>query len=91
LRKSASDCCRKAVAPSTSPVQTLLPTLASPQLTPSAGSAVSPKRKSVVTLPSLSATSRGLIVAVALVETSRLLAGGGETTGLAVLKDVVSI
>jgi hypothetical protein len=39
-----------------------------------------------VALPSLSATSRCLVVTVALVETSGLLAGGGETAGLAVLE-----
>lgn len=38
-----------------------------------------------MSLPGLSATSLGLVVAVALVETTRLLAGSGETTGLAVL------
>lgn len=36
-------------------------------------------------LPGLSAAGLGLVVAVALVETARLLAGGGEATGLAVL------
>lgn len=40
-------------------------------------------------LPGLSAASLGLVVAVALVETTRLLAGGGETTRLAVLVDGV--
>ncbi len=40
-------------------------------------------------LPGLSAASLGLVVAVALVETARLLAGGGETAGLAVLVDGV--
>jgi len=38
-----------------------------------------------VSLPGLPATGRGLVVAVSLVETSRLLASGGKTTGLAVL------
>ena len=40
-------------------------------------------------LPGLSAASLGLGVAVALVETARLLAGGGKTAGLAVLVDGV--
>ena len=40
-------------------------------------------------LPGLSAASLGLVVAVALVETAGLLAGGGEATGLAVLVDGV--
>ena len=40
-------------------------------------------------LPGLSAASLGLVVAVALVETTGLLAGGGETTRLAVLVDGV--
>ena len=39
--------------------------------------------------PGLPAASLGLVVAVALVETARLLAGGGEATGLAVLVDGV--
>lgn len=39
--------------------------------------------------PGLSATGTGLVVAVALVETTGLLAGGGETTALAVLVDGV--
>lgn len=38
-----------------------------------------------MTLPGLSAASLGLVVAVALVETAGLLAGGGEAAGLAVL------
>lgn len=40
-------------------------------------------------LPGLSAAGAGLVVAVALVETARLLAGGGEAAGLAVLVDGV--
>ena len=40
-------------------------------------------------LPGLPAASGGLVVAVALVETARLLAGGSETTSLAVLVDGV--
>lgn len=39
--------------------------------------------------PRLSATCTGLVVAVALVETAGLLAGGGEATSLAVLVDGV--
>lgn len=42
-----------------------------------------------MTLPGLSATGLGLVVAVALVETTGLLAGGGEAAGLAVLVDGV--
>lgn len=38
-----------------------------------------------MSLPGLSAASLGLVVAVALVETTGLLAGGGETASLAVL------
>lgn len=38
-------------------------------------------------LPGLSAAGLGLVVAVALVETAGLLAGGGETASLAVLVD----
>lgn len=48
---------------------------------------VSPEGQGVVALPGLSATSLGLVVATTLVETTGLLAGGGETTGLAVLVD----
>ena len=40
-------------------------------------------------LPGLSATTAGLVVAVALVETARLLASGGKAAGLAVLVDGV--
>lgn len=40
-------------------------------------------------LPGLSAASLGLVVAVALVETTRSLAGGGETASLTVLVDRV--
>ena len=38
-------------------------------------------------LPRLPAAGSGLVVAVALVETTRLLAGGSKTAGLAVLVD----
>jgi len=48
---------------------------------------VAPQGEGVVTLPGLAAAGLGLGVAVALVETTRLLAGGGETTSLAVLVD----
>lgn len=40
-------------------------------------------------LPRLPAAGSGLVVAVALVETTRLLAGGSKTAGLAVLVDGV--
>lgn len=50
---------------------------------------VTPQRSGVVAQPGLSAASLGLVVAVALVETAGLLAGGGEATGLAVLVDGV--
>lgn len=50
---------------------------------------VAPQRQGVVLLPGLSAASLGLGVAVALVETTGLLAGGGETAGLAMLVDGV--
>lgn len=40
-------------------------------------------------LPGLSPASAGLVVAVALVETTRLLAGGGKAARLAVLVDRV--
>lgn len=55
----------------------------------STSSSVAPQRQGVVSLPSLSAAGLGLVVAVALVETTRLLAGSGETTSLAVLVDGV--
>lgn len=42
-----------------------------------------------MSLPGLSATGLGLVVAVALVETAGLLAGGGETASLAMLVDGV--
>lgn len=38
-------------------------------------------------LPGLATTGRGVVVAVALVEATGLLAGGGEATGLAVLEN----
>lgn len=50
---------------------------------------VAPQGQSVVAQPGLSAAGLGLVVAVALVETTGLLAGGSETTGLAVLVDGV--
>lgn len=46
---------------------------------------VAPEGEGVVSLPGLSAASLGLVVAVTLVETTGLLAGGGETARLAVL------
>lgn len=42
-----------------------------------------------MSLPGLSATGRGVVVLVATAETTRLLAGGGEAAGLAVLVDGV--
>jgi hypothetical protein len=50
---------------------------------------VAPQGQGVVSLPGLSAAGGGLVVAVALVETTGALAGGGEATGLAVLVDGV--
>ncbi len=50
---------------------------------------VAPEREGVVSLPGLSAASLGLVVAVALVEATGLLAGGSEATRLAVLVDGV--
>ena len=46
---------------------------------------VSPVALGVLALPGVAATSLGVVVAVALVDTTGLLAGGSETTGLAVL------
>ena len=46
---------------------------------------VAPEREGVVALPGLSATTTSVVVAVALVETTGLLASGGEATRLAVL------
>ena len=48
-------------------------------------STVAPEREGVVPLPRLAAASRRLVVAVALAETARLLAGGGEAAGFTVL------
>lgn len=48
---------------------------------------VAPEREGVVPLPRLAAAGRRLVVAVALAETARLLAGGGEAAGFAVLVD----
>lgn len=50
---------------------------------------VSPQVEGVVALPGLPAASPGLVVAVALVETTGLLAGGSEAALLAVLVDGV--
>lgn len=55
---------------------------------PAAGArrlSVAPQGQGVVLLPGLATAGLGLGVAVALVETARLLAGGGEAAGLAVL------
>jgi hypothetical protein len=46
---------------------------------------VAPQRQGVVSLPGLSAAGTCVVVAVALVETTRLLASGSEATSLAVL------
>ena len=46
---------------------------------------VSPERQGVLALPGLSPASLGVVVSVALVDTSALLAGSSETTALAVL------
>ena len=57
-----------------------------PKLSPSVSRLpVTPEGEGVVALPGLPAAGLGLGVAVALVETTRLLAGGGEAAGLAVL------
>lgn len=46
---------------------------------------VSLEVESIVSLPGLSATSSCLVVSVTLAQTTRLLAGSGETSGFAVL------
>lgn len=46
---------------------------------------VTPVALGVLALPGVAATSLGVVVAVTLVHTTGLLAGGGKTTGLAVL------
>jgi hypothetical protein len=46
---------------------------------------VTPVALGVLALPGVATTSLGVVVAVTLVDTTGLLAGGGETTGLAVL------
>jgi hypothetical protein len=47
---------------------------------------VSPVALGVLALPGVATARAGVVVAVALVDTTGLLASGGETTGLAVLK-----
>jgi hypothetical protein len=47
---------------------------------------VTPVALGVVELPGVAASSLGVVVAVALVDTTGLLASGGKTTGLAVLE-----
>lgn len=47
---------------------------------------VTPVALGVVELPGVATASLGVVVAVALVDTTGLLAGGSETTGLAVLE-----
>lgn len=56
---------------------------------PSARLSVTLEVEGVVTLPGLSPAGSRVVVAVALAETTRLLAGGGEAAGLAVLVDGV--
>lgn len=46
---------------------------------------ITPQRQSVVLLPRLPPARSSMVVAVALSETSALLAGGGETSALTVL------
>lgn len=46
---------------------------------------VTPVALGVLELPGVAATGLGVVVAVALVDTTGLLAGGGKTTSLAVL------
>lgn len=50
---------------------------------------VAPQGEGVLPLPGLSAASGGVVVLVALVDTTGLLAGGGKTTSLTVLVDGV--
>lgn len=50
---------------------------------------VAPQRKGVLSLPGVTAAGLGVVVAMALVETTALLAGGSETAHLAVLVDRV--
>jgi hypothetical protein len=49
---------------------------------------VSPQRECVVSLPGLSSSSGGLVVAVSLAQTTRLLTGRCEATSFAVLNFV---
>lgn len=46
---------------------------------------VTPVRLSVLELPGVAATGLGVVVAVALVDTTGLLASGGKTTSFTVL------
>lgn len=62
-------------SPSASSVRTRLP--------------VTPEREGVLALPGLSASSLGVVVSVALVDTTVVLAGAGKTTEFAVLVDWV--
>jgi hypothetical protein len=55
--------------------------------TPSAHLTVAPKGEGVVPLPGLPPASSGVVELVSLSKTTTLLAGGGETTALAVLVD----
>jgi hypothetical protein len=63
------------------PIVTHSPTIE----TPRSHLTITPQRQSVVSLPRLPPSSSSMIVAVALSETSALLASGGETSALAVL------
>lgn len=47
---------------------------------------VTPVALGVLALPGVAATRLGVVVAVALVDTTGLLAGSGKTTGLTVLR-----
>ena len=51
---------------------------------------VAPEALGVLELPGVAATSLGVVVAVALVDTTGLLAGSGKTTSLTVLKKKIS-
>lgn len=61
------------------------PTASGPNHTPPHLLAVSPVALRVLQLPGVTAAGLRVVVAVALVDTTGLLAGGGETAGLAVL------
>jgi hypothetical protein len=56
---------------------------------PSVHLAVAPHALGVVDLPSVTATGLGVVVAVTLVHATGLLAGRGEATALAVLRNTI--